>query len=57
MEVQVVPKGSKLKPPSKQVFNLDMNPDLEKEMKLLDYLFDISDSDEDRNNNSSGAWE
>lgn len=56
MEVQVVPKGSKLKPPSKQVFNLDMNPDLQKEMKLLDYLFDISDSDEDRNN-SSGAWE
>ena len=67
VDVQVVPKGSKLKPPKDKSFNLGLNPDLEKEMELLDYLFHISKSDEDDEDNEdekaldsgdvTGAWE
>eukprot|EP00551_Chaetoceros_affinis_P000215 CAMPEP_0203644610 /NCGR_PEP_ID=MMETSP0088-20131115/10020_1 /ASSEMBLY_ACC=CAM_ASM_001087 /TAXON_ID=426623 /ORGANISM="Chaetoceros affinis, Strain CCMP159" /LENGTH=286 /DNA_ID=CAMNT_0050501189 /DNA_START=468 /DNA_END=1328 /DNA_ORIENTATION=- len=45
VDVQVVPEGTDLKPPKEKAFNLGLNPDLEKEMELLDYLFEISESD------------
>ncbi len=44
VEVQVIPKGMKLTPPKESVLNLGLNPDLEKEMKMFDYLFHISSS-------------
>ncbi len=44
VEVQVIPEGMKLTPPKESVLNLGLNPDLEKEMKMLDYLFHISSS-------------
>ena len=45
VDVQVVPEGTDLKPPKEKALNLGLNPDLEKEMELLDYLFEISESD------------
>ncbi len=60
VDVQVVPKGAKLRPPSQQVFNLDMNPNLEKEIKQLDYLFQMSESelgDTCIDEEELGAWE
>lgn len=44
--IQVVPEGTDLKPPKDKSLNLGLNPDLEKEMELLDYLFAISESDD-----------
>lgn len=52
VEVQVVPEGSNMKPPNERVLNLGLNPDLEKEMKLLESLFQM-ESDDDFN----GAFE
>jgi len=46
VDVQVVPQGTNLKPPKEKAFNLGLNPDLEKEVELLDYLFQISQSDD-----------
>lgn len=60
VDVQIVPKGAKLRPPSQQVFNLDMNPNLEKEIKQLDYLFQMSESDlgdTSIDEEELGAWE
>lgn len=69
VKVQVVPKGMKLQPPKENVLNLGMNPNLEEEMKMLDYLFEISGSDEDEDEfqhgfgstaateGNEGAWE
>lgn len=60
VQVVVVPKGSHLKPPTKKLDNLGLNPDLEKEMKLLDYLYEMSDSapeDNQLNDEIAGAWE
>lgn len=64
VEVQVVPKGMKLKPPTENVLNLGLNPNLEEEMKMLDYLFQISGSESsieaesvDGEDAGDGAWE
>eukprot|EP00558_Chaetoceros_sp_UNC1202_P013531 CAMPEP_0197255562 /NCGR_PEP_ID=MMETSP1429-20130617/72477_1 /TAXON_ID=49237 /ORGANISM="Chaetoceros sp., Strain UNC1202" /LENGTH=218 /DNA_ID=CAMNT_0042718885 /DNA_START=301 /DNA_END=957 /DNA_ORIENTATION=+ len=46
VKIQVVPKGMQLQPPKENVLNLGMNPNLEEEMKMLDYLFEISGSNE-----------
>ena len=45
VQVQVVPKGSNLKPPNERSLNLGLNPDLEKEMKSLESLFHIDSDD------------
>ena len=59
----------KLKPPAERTINLGVNPNLEEEVKMLDYLFQISSSDDkfdakDDNFDSlggsvgtEGAWE
>jgi hypothetical protein len=64
VEIQVVPEGMKLKPPTENVLNLGVNPNLEEEMKMLDYLFEISESIDDAEDDpidegdeSEGAWE
>jgi hypothetical protein len=65
VDIQIVPKGTQLKPPTENVLNLGLNPDLEKEMALLDYLYHISDSDDDETaptpdeeeDGEFGAWE
>mmetsp|Transcript_23632 Transcript_23632/g.29058 ORF Transcript_23632/g.29058 Transcript_23632/m.29058 type:complete len:80 (+) Transcript_23632:877-1116(+) len=65
VKVVVVPLGSNIKPPPERTFNLGMNPDLEKEMELLDYLFSISESEleedteemKDGKEDIEGAWE
>lgn len=64
VEVQVVPEGMNLTPPKESVLNLGLNPDLEKEMKMLDYLFHISSSGKDGDGfddfddeDEYGAWE
>lgn len=46
VKVEVVPIGADLKPPTDNASDLGYNPDLEKEMDLLDYLFAISKSDD-----------
>lgn len=43
VEVQVVPEGLKLKPPTETVDELDCNPNRDEEVKMLDYLFQISE--------------
>jgi len=64
VEVQVVPEGMHLKPPKERAVVLDCNPNIEQDMKMLDYLFEISASNEDAEHNSDeqsdddeGAWE
>lgn len=64
VEVQVVPEGMNLKPPKLRATVLDCNPNIEQDMKMLDYLFEISASDENEEHNSDeqndydeGAWE
>jgi len=68
VDVQVVPEGLKLKPPTDTVLNLGLNPNLELEMKMLDLLFQISadgkdggskgfDSIEGETSGNEGAWE
>lgn len=69
VEVQVVPEGMKLTPPTENTINLGVNPNLEKEMQMLDYLFELSgssgDMEEDIDENVvfdlsvdiGGAWE
>lgn len=68
VKVQIVPEGLSLVPPKESVLNLGLNPNLEKEMKMLDYLFNISsDIDDDVtvdsaaattfDDDTSGAWE
>lgn len=69
VKVQIVPKGLKLVPPKKNVLNLGLNPNLEEEMKMLDYLFQISGDMEDEDvaldsaatttvvDGTTGAWE
>jgi len=69
VKVQIVPKGLKLVPPKKNVLNLDLNPNLEEEMKALDYLFQISGDMDDSDiavdsaavttavDGTTGAWE
>lgn len=64
VEIQVVPEGMKLKPPTENVLNLGVNPNLEEEMKMLDYLFEISESIDDAEDDpidegdgSEGVWE
>jgi len=64
VEVQVVPEGMNLKPPKERAVVLDCNPNIEQDMKMLDYLFEISASNEDAEHNSDeqsdddeGAWE
>jgi hypothetical protein len=64
VKVQVIPKGMHIAPPEETTDNLGLNPDLEKEMAMLDYLFHLStastDEEEGRNIQSlgeSGAWE
>ena len=54
----------KLKPPTENVLNLGLNPNLEEEMKMLDYLFQISGSESsieaesvDGEDAGDGAWE
>lgn len=60
VEVQVIPKGIHVVPPKEMTNNLGLNPDLEKEMAMLDYLFHLS-TDADQINlddaSKSGAWE
>jgi hypothetical protein len=69
VEVQVVPEGMKLKPPTESTLNLGVNPNLEEEVKMLDYLFQISSSNDesdakydnfdsmDGSDGTEGAWE
>jgi hypothetical protein len=64
VKVQVIPKGMHIVPPQETTDNLGLNPDLEKEMAMLDYLFHLSipssDDEEGRNIQNlgeSGAWE
>lgn len=69
VEIQVVPEGMKLKPPTDNVLNLGLNPNLKEEMKMLDYLYQISGSSESMDDNIDeihsldtgddveGAWE
>lgn len=45
VDIQVVPEGTALKPPTKNSLNLGLNPNLEKEMAMLENLFHMSDSD------------
>jgi hypothetical protein len=54
-----VPTGSDIKPPSKKMLNLGLNPDLDKEMKFLDYLYQVSETEETGHSDedSLGAWE
>lgn len=59
----------KLKPPTDNVLNLGLNPNLKEEMKMLDYLYQISGSSESMDDNIDeihsldtgddveGAWE
>ncbi len=59
----------KLTPPTENTINLGVNPNLEKEMQMLDYLFELSgssgDMEEDIDENVvfdlsvdiGGAWE
>jgi len=54
VEIQVVPQGMKLKPPTENVLNLGVNPNLKEEMKMLDYLFQISASDDGMDEDSTG---
>lgn len=42
-----------MKPPQARTLNLGLNPDLEKEMKLLENLFQMDSNEGD----TSGAWE
>jgi len=57
-----------VKPPKDSVLNLGLNPNLKEEMKMLDYLFQISndgmgggseviDSGNEETNEGDGAWE
>ena len=53
-----------LKPPKERAVVLDCNPNIEQDMKMLDYLFEISASNEDTEKNTEeqsvddeGAWE
>jgi hypothetical protein len=66
VDVQVVPKGIKIKPPKENVLNLGLNPNLIEEMNMLDYLFRISSDDdigihegkdERMSDGGDGAWE
>jgi len=68
VDVQVVPEGLKLKPPTETVLNLGLNPNLQQEMKMLDLLFQISangqdggskdfDLIEEETSGDEGAWE
>ena len=58
VDVQVVPRGSYLKPPNARSLNLGLNPDLEKEMKMLENLFQIDNSDDPTDGAfQDGAWE
>ncbi len=55
MDVQVIPSGSNLKPPDDRSLNLGLNPNLEKEMELLETLFQMNSNDD--NNSDTGSWE
>lgn len=65
VNVQVVPKGARIKPPKDTVLNLGLNPNLHEEMRMLDYLFHLSsddngiDIDDDQRyaDGGDGAWE
>lgn len=59
VEVQVIPKGMgmNLTPPKESVLNLGLNPNLEQEMKMLDYLFEISSSEDEDDDDYIGEWE
>jgi hypothetical protein len=65
VKIQVIPKGMNIVPPKDTTDNLGLNPDLEKEMAMLNYLFHLSteSNDEDdkgrniQNLGESGAWE
>ncbi len=64
-----IAKGMKLKPPAESTLNLGVNPNLEEEVKMLDYLFQISSSNDesdakydnfdsmDGSDGTEGAWE
>ena len=52
VDIQVVPEGTKMKPPTDKTFNLGLNPDLEKEMELLEKLFQITNSEIDDSSSS-----
>lgn len=65
VKIQVIPKGMNIVPPQETTDNLGLNPNLEKEMAMLNYLFHLSteSNDEDENGRNiqnlgeSGAWE
>lgn len=56
VSVQPIPKGMDIKPPTDTVDELDLNPNRDKEVSFLDYLYERSSSSASESS-SDGAWE